>query len=209
MARLILWSKEEFGERDKKLKVLLGKLKKAKENHDQLNSGREIQNLETQIQRHLMEDEVYWKQRSRVDWLKAGDKNTKIFHAKASSRRRKNKIEGVEDEAGNWIGEKDVASRFCEYFQDLFTTSNPSTNQINAALQGMALRVDAAMNTHLEQPFTAEEIEAALDQMCPTKAPGPDGLQAVFFQKHWKSVRNGVVATCLDVLNQQGTISSP
>ena len=73
----------------------------------------------------------------------------------------------------------------------------------------MAPRVDAAMNTHLEQPFTAEEIEAALDQMCPTKAPGPDGLQAVFFQKHWKSVRNGVVATCLDVLNQQGTISSP
>lgn len=43
--------------------------------------------------------------------------------------------------------------------------------------------------------------------MCPTKASGPDGLTAVFFQKHWKLIRNKVVTTCLYILNEQGNMS--
>ena len=107
-----------------------------------------------------------------ADWLKAGDKNTKFFHAKASSRRRKNKIEGIEDNAGNCLENKeDVENRFCEYFQDMFTTSKPSMDQINATLEGMAPKVSAEMNMLLEQAFTTEDIEVTLNQICPTKAP--------------------------------------
>ena len=43
--------------------------------------------------------------------------------------------------------------------------------------------------------------------MCGTKAPGPNGFLAVFYQKHWKMVKAGVVATCLHILNEQGTIT--
>ena len=95
---------------------------------------------------------------------------------------------------------------FCEYFQDLFTISNLGEAHIKVALQTMAPKVTPEMNLCLEQPFTVEEITIVLFQMCPTKAPGPDGLQAVFFQKHWEAVKDGVLATCLYVLNEQGTI---
>lgn len=37
----------------------------------------------------------------------------------------------------------------------------------------------------LDKAFTVEEIRQALFQMHPCKAPGPDGLNAGFFQKYW------------------------
>lgn len=45
----------------------------------------------------------------------------------------------------------------------------------------MPSKVTLEMNGHLDEPFTLEEIAEALTQMCPTKAPGPDGLSAAFF----------------------------
>lgn len=125
LAQMKWWSKEEFGGRDKKLKELMRKLKRAKESNLQYENGNEIRHIERQIQNFLLEEEMYWKQRSRADWLKGEDKNTKFFHAKASARRRKNRIEGIEDRMGNWLNDKEEVEKiFCEYFQDLFTTSN-------------------------------------------------------------------------------------
>lgn len=63
------------------------------------------------------------------------------------------------------------------------------------------------MNDELEQPFTEEDITKALAQMCPTKPRDPDGLPAVFFQKHWQSVKMGVLSICLHILNEKGTIA--
>lgn len=83
----------------------------------------------------LMDEEVYWKKRSRADRLKEWDKNIKFFHGKASSKMRKNKIEGIEDNSGNWLEDTgDIENKFCDYFQDLFTTSQPNEAQIEAAL---------------------------------------------------------------------------
>lgn len=57
------------------------------------------------------------------------------------------------------------------------------------ALRGMRPKVSPEMNTDMSQPYTKEEIIEALAQMCPTKAPGPDGLPAAFYQKYWKYVK--------------------
>ena len=53
----------------------------------------------------------------------------------------------------------------------------------------------------LTKEFTKEEMEEALKQMHPTKAPGPDGMSAIFFQKYWNIVGNDVICMILNVLN--------
>lgn len=40
----------------------------------------------------ISKEEEYWKQRSRVVWLKSGDKNTKFFHMTTMKHRATNRI---------------------------------------------------------------------------------------------------------------------
>lgn len=96
---------------------------------------------------------------------------------------------------------------FCDYFANLFATSKSNQEQVEAALEGMVPKVTDEMNEQLQQPFTEEEILETLLQMCPTKAPGPDGFSAAFYQKYWERVSTRVVTTCLHILNEQGTIT--
>ncbi|KAH9717651.1 reverse transcriptase domain-containing protein [Citrus sinensis] len=208
MARLKGWSKREFGGREEELKRLRKQLERVKQNLEHYDGGDEYRRLENRIHNLLIDEEMFWKQRSRADWLKEGDQNTKFFHAKASARKMKNKIWGIEDGQGKWTEDiAKVEAEFCEYFQEIFTSSRTSQVQIDSALAGLMPKVTQDMKSMLEQPFTAEEVSNALSQMCPTKAPGPDGLPAVFFQKHWLTVGGGVIETCLHVLNEQGTLS--
>lgn len=41
-------------------------------------------------------EEIYWKQRAKVNWLKTGDRNTTFFHNHTNKRRRFNTTQRVE-----------------------------------------------------------------------------------------------------------------
>ena len=50
------------------------------------------------------------------------------------------------------------------------------------------------MNTLLDREFTRVEVDAALSQMAPLKAPGPDGMPPIFFQHYWGDIGSDVAA---------------
>ena len=71
-------------------------------------------------------DEKMWQQRSRVQWLQSGDKNTKFFHGVSAQRKRRNFIKGLKDENGTWQENEEVVSgMLIEFYTNLFTSSIP------------------------------------------------------------------------------------
>ena len=63
------------------------------------------------------------------------------------------------------------------------------------------------MNESLSRCFTREEVTIALKQIHPTKAPGPDGMSAIFYQKYWSIVGCSITNMVLNVLNSDMSLA--
>ncbi|KAK9749143.1 hypothetical protein RND81_02G105100 [Saponaria officinalis] len=81
----------------------------------------------------------------------------------------------------------------------LFTTTHPTG--FDGLLEGIENRVTSAMNDVLREQYRGEEVIAALNQMHPLKAPGPDGMNELFYQTYWHIVGPLVLDTVLNILN--------
>lgn len=46
--------------------------------------------------------EHFWKQRAKEAWLRDGNCITQFFHAKATAKKKRNKIEQLKDRGSNW-----------------------------------------------------------------------------------------------------------
>ena len=132
----------------------------------------------------LVKEEKMWHQRSRINWLQNGDQNTKFFHTHASRRKRGNWIQGIEDNDGVWHEDiekiEDVAA---QYFTNLFTSMRPQLDE--RSLRGVHKVITDDMNRELSREFTTEEVSLALRHMAPLKAPGLDGIPALFYHSFW------------------------
>ena len=114
-------------------------------------------------------------------WLSAGDKNTQFFHLRASQRRRKNKISKLKKSNGQFTeNEDEMGAMATDFYKTLYRSEG--TTDMDRVLNTVPVKVTAAMNEGLLAPFEKEEVKIALFQMFPTKAPGPDGMPAHFFQ---------------------------
>lgn len=73
--------------------------------------------------------------------------------------------------------------------------------QLNDVLCCVDPVVSEECNQWLLRPFTKEEIYDALSQMHPSKAPGPDGMHAIFYQKFWHIIGDDITDFVSSILH--------
>uniref|UniRef100_A0A7N2LQP6 Endonuclease/exonuclease/phosphatase domain-containing protein n=1 Tax=Quercus lobata TaxID=97700 RepID=A0A7N2LQP6_QUELO len=82
--------------------------------------------IQNEINVLMGKEERTWRQRSRTLYLKDGDRTTRFFHCRATQRKRRNHIAGIQNQADDWCTEQNqISDIFLDYYNQLFTSSNP------------------------------------------------------------------------------------
>ncbi|XP_030479464.2 uncharacterized protein LOC115696715 [Cannabis sativa] len=172
---------------------------------DQLNH---VHSLQSQLDSLLLKQEVFWKQRSKVHWLQAGDRNTKYFHKTASIRKRGNFIRSLKCENGQKVSTfPEISQEILTYFSTLFTSQSSNQAAISTILSAINTSLAPDQISFLNSPFTENEVHQALFQLSGDKAPGLDGLNPSFYQKNWHVIGHDLSLAILDILNGNTALS--
>ena len=104
-----------------------------------------------------------------------------------SARRKSKSIAAIKNDNGDWVYDEDeIKSIAANFYKNLFTEENGDYNSIHTDISYPTLSSDQllGLNNNIKQ----EEIDQAFMSMGALKAPGPDGLNALFFQSQWGKV---------------------
>ncbi|KAL4295344.1 hypothetical protein GQ457_12G013630 [Hibiscus cannabinus] len=177
------WQKAKRSSTFQKKKLLRDKIDRLMMEEISETNFEALKLAKQELKKVLDTEERYWRQRSRVQWLKAGDRNTAFFHARANGRRKKNMVKGITDKEGVWV---------------------EGTDKVIEAVETC---ITPDMNSKLCAGFTVEEVKRAFLQIHPNKSPGIDGLPASFFRKYWNICGHDLLTLCLDLLDGRSSWS--
>ena len=187
------WNRECYGNLFRRKRRLLARLEginlKLSEQHNPF-----LHNLQKELWRELdsllLQEEVFWFQKARKDWLQYGDRNTKFFHSSTLIRRKRNKIEALRKDDGEWtVEENELMGMATTYYKKLYH-SEPISNEF--PLQGCFPPLAMESLAQIQAPFSCDEIKQAVFSIGAFKVPGPDGLHPIFFQTQWDVVGESV-----------------
>nr|XP_016492092.1 PREDICTED: uncharacterized protein LOC107811643 [Nicotiana tabacum] len=121
--------------------------------------------------------ETYLQQRSKVNWIKLGDDNTRYFFIVIKHRKLQQGIVKISDKQGRvQADQKVIATIFMDYYQELLG--------------------------HKEQQraraFNTKEVKDVMFSIKKNKSPGPDEYESGFFKAAWSIIGEKVTDAILE-----------
>ncbi|KAL5568617.1 hypothetical protein UlMin_025192 [Ulmus minor] len=167
---LSIWNKCQFGKLQMEIAYVRTTLAACQNGIMNENNKERDKSLRRQLEELLKREELLWFQKSSVRWVLEGDRCTKFFFISTLVRRRHNKIEKIRLDNGVWL---------------------TSREDIRWPFKINSMRCMDNKNLLLIPDST--EIKNVVFTMGDYKAPGPDGLPAVFFKTYWSTVGRDVI----------------
>lgn len=108
------------------------------------------------------------------------------------------------NEENEWCSnEMEIGGIVQRFYKNLFTTTTPSEEKIDELVTAVKPSVTEEMNSSLAKAFSVQEIKNAMFSIPTDKSPGPDGMNAMFYQQHWDIVGPIVSKAVMDCLNEK------
>ncbi|XP_071705361.1 uncharacterized protein [Rutidosis leptorrhynchoides] len=148
----------------------------------------------------IWDEERFLKQKSKVEWLKAGDCNTKYFHKIIKGKANKSRINAIMDSQGSVIEGPMVSDIFVNHYMEFLGSSHPC-ERISDPNNLFLKKLSPIQALDMICPVTDNEVKAAIFEIGEDKAPGPDGYTSVFFKKAWEIVGPDVCKAVIDFFN--------
>ncbi|KAL4304165.1 hypothetical protein GQ457_10G007230 [Hibiscus cannabinus] len=104
-----VWNREVFGSLDKRKDILMRRLRgieRALEVHYRPSLVRLEAKLKRELDIVLDQEERFWHQKSRAEWITQGDRNTSYYHMVVSAQRKHNVIRMLRIDGGVWCDEQ-------------------------------------------------------------------------------------------------------
>nr|XP_027090405.1 uncharacterized protein LOC113711437 [Coffea arabica] len=195
-AALRTWSHKVFGNIFDSVKVAEDRALNAKLSYDtdpfeaNLVALREA---EDQLWRSQGVEHMFWQQKSRIKWLKDGDRNSRYFHSVVAKHRQWSVIHRIKSSDREWLeSAADIEGEATTFFRRLFTAESPSESF--DALDVIPKLITSQDNAMLEEVPSKEEVKSVVFAMDGESAAGPDGFSGKFFTCAWDIVAEDVHA---------------
>jgi hypothetical protein len=180
--KLRAWSKGLFSDHKQQLIMGLDVILQLDIAQDFRTLTTEEKSLRAALKRRVMGlavlERTRKRQASRINFLREGDANTKFFHLRVNSRRRKNTIQRLKRNEGWASSHTEKAQLIHEHFSGVLGAPPGRSLDFNwEVLDPSVEDLDA-----LGLPFSEDEIHQTILTLPHDKAPGPDGFTVEFFR---------------------------
>ncbi|MCH84849.1 RNA-directed DNA polymerase (Reverse transcriptase), partial [Trifolium medium] len=193
--KLKIWNKDTFGNVHNMVKQAEIKLKVVQDRIDSDGHSELLLNLEKSAQLDLNNalniEEMFWYEKSRINWHIDGDRNTKYFHRMAKIKSSTKMINAIRDGDTVLTEPSEVAIHIVNHFQNLFS-SNIVLQGSNLVEEVIPNLVDDQINNMITSIPSSEEIKNAVFSLNKDSAPGPDGFGGFFYQTYWDIIHKDV-----------------
>ncbi|KAJ9685197.1 hypothetical protein PVL29_017290 [Vitis rotundifolia] len=194
------WNKVAFGDlRERKNLILsdLGRIDLIEQERNlniDLVSERILRRRE--LEDLLLKEEVHWRQKSRVKWIKEGDCNSKFFHRMANGRRSRKFIKSLISKRGVTLSNIEVISEeIVNFFGKLYSKPVGDSWRVEG-VDWVPINGESAV--WLDRPFSEDEVRMAVFQLNKEKALGPDGFTIAVYQECWDVIKEDLMRVFLE-----------
>lgn len=128
--KIKVWNQDVFGNINKRkmeLSELCG-IDRANPRGTNIFLNQLQESLWKDYEKILVQEKLLWCQRVRHKWVHFGDRNTKFFHASTLVRKKRNKVEALRNEDGDWITDEEaIKGTISTFFKNLYSKDDQAS----------------------------------------------------------------------------------